>query len=173
MDTIAVLGGFGEVARRLVLAMVIGCALGINRDLQNKPAGLRTHALVALGAALIVITSIGLAHAGTPPDTGSVLRVVQGVITGIGFLGGGVILRDSTAQSVTGLTTAASIWIAACLGIACGAGQWQIALLAVSITLAVLMFGGPVEQAIYSRLRHAGEVQHRSPGRRATDRPRP
>ena len=100
MDTIAVLGGFGEVARRLVLAMVIGCALGINRDLQNKPAGLRTHALVALGAALIVITSIGLAHAGTPPDTGSVLRVVQGVITGIGFLGGGVILRDSTGRVV-------------------------------------------------------------------------
>jgi putative Mg2+ transporter-C (MgtC) family protein len=108
-----------------------------------------------------------------PPDTGSVLRVVQGVITGIGFLGGGVILRDQTSQNVTGLTTAASIWIAACLGIACGAGQWQVALLAVSITLAVLIFGGPIEQAIYTRLRHAGEVQHRSPGRRATDQPRP
>ena len=173
MDTIAVLGGFGEVARRLLLAMLIGCALGINRDLQNKPAGLRTHALVALGAALIMVTSIGLVHASMPADTGSVLRVVQGVITGIGFLGGGVILRDQTSQNVTGLTTAASIWIAACLGIACGAGQWQVALLAVSITLAVLIFGGPIEQAIYARLRHAGEVQHRSPGRRATDQSRP
>jgi len=108
-DPILAAGGFGEVARRLVVAMLIGCALGINRDLRNKPAGLRTHALVALGSALIVVTSIVLAHAVTPPDAGSVLRVVQGVITGIGFLGGGVILRDRETQSVTGLTTAATI----------------------------------------------------------------
>jgi putative Mg2+ transporter-C (MgtC) family protein len=168
-------GGLGEVARRLIVATLIGCALGINRDLRNKPAGLRTHALVALGSALIVLTSIALAYAGQPPDTGSVLRVVQGVITGIGFLGGGVILRDRETQSVTGLTTAATIWISACLGIACGAGQWQMALLTVAITLIVLMFGGPVEQAVYSRLRPEGEASHRSAeprGRRATDRMR-
>ena len=125
-DPILAAGGFGEVARRRVVAMLIGCALGINRDLRNKPAGLRTHALVALGSALIVVTSIVLAHAVTPPDAGSVLRVVQGVITGIGFLGGGVILRDRETQSVTGLTTAATIWISACLGLTCGAGQWQL-----------------------------------------------
>lgn len=173
MDSMVVVGGLAEVARRLVVAMLIGCALGINRDLRNKPAGLRTHALVSLGSALIVVTSIVLAHAGSPPDTGSVLRTVQGVITGIGFLGGGVILRDRETQSVSGLTTAATIWISACLGIACGAGQWQMALLAVAITLTVLIFGGPVEQAIYTRLRPNGEAQHRSPesrGRRATDR---
>ena len=171
----AVVGGFGEVASRLAVAMLIGCALGINRDLRNKPAGLRTHALVSLGAALVVLTSIVLANAGTPPDTGSVLRAVQGVITGIGFLGGGVILRDRETQSVTGLTTAATIWISACLGIACGAGQWQVALLAVAITLVVLIFGGPVEQAIYSRLRPETEQQHRARegrGRRAADRAR-
>jgi putative Mg2+ transporter-C (MgtC) family protein len=174
-DPILAAGGFGEVARRLVVAMLIGCALGINRDLRNKPAGLRTHALVSLGSALIVVTSIVLAHAVTPPDAGSVLRVVQGVITGIGFLGGGVILRDRETQSVTGLTTAATIWISACLGLTCGAGQWQLALLAVAITLVVLIFGGPVEQAVYARLRPGGEAAHRTvrtPGRRATDRAR-
>ena len=129
---------------------------------------------MALGAALIVITSIALAHAAEPADPGSVLRTVQGVITGIGFLGGGVILRDRATQSVTGLTTAATIWIAACLGIACGAGQWQTALLAAAITLAVLMFGGPIEQAVYSRLGPTGPPAHRSPapGRRETDRER-
>jgi putative Mg2+ transporter-C (MgtC) family protein len=174
MDSMAVVGGLGEVARRLIVATLIGSALGINRDLRNKPAGLRTHALVALGSALIVLTSIALAHAGDPPDNGSVLRVVQGVITGIGFLGGGVILRDRESQSVTGLTTAATIWVSACLGIACGAGQWQMALLAVTITLVVLIFGGPVEQAVYSRLRPEGEPVHRPEprGRRATDRVR-
>ena len=175
MDTMAVVGGLGEVARRLIVATLIGCALGINRDLRNKPAGLRTHALVALGSALIVLTSIALAHTGASPDTGSVLRTVQGVITGIGFLGGGVILRDRETQSVTGLTTAATIWISACLGIACGAGEWRMALLAVALTLVVLMFGGPVEQAVYSRLRPDGEPMHRARegrGRRATDRTR-
>ncbi len=175
VDPVLAVGGFAEVARRLVVAMLIGCALGINRDLRNKPAGLRTHALVSLGSALIVIASIVVAHTVTPPDAGSVLRTVQGVMTGIGFLGGGVILRDRETQSVTGLTTAATIWISACLGLTCGAGQWRVALLAVAITLVVLIFGGPVEQAIYARLRPDGDPAHRSPrtaGRRATDRMR-
>lgn len=142
-----------EVVRRLGAAVLIGAALGINRDLRDKPAGLRTHALVTLGAALITVVSIRLASAAGAVDGGSVLRTVQGVITGIGFLGAGVIMRDSGNGSISGLTTAASIWIAACLGVACGAGQWQVGLVAVILTLAVLTIGGPIESAIYKRLR--------------------
>ena len=75
-------------------------------------------------------------------------RVVQGIITGIGFLGGGVILRDESKRTVQGLTTAATIWLAACLGIACGAGQWGITLFSTVAVLLVLLVGEPVERQV-------------------------
>ncbi len=159
------MGGLGEVVLRLIAAMLVGCALGINRDLRDKPAGLRTHALVSLGAALITVVSVQLSYSAGHMDGSSVLRTVQGVITGIGFLGAGVILRDGTTHNVSGLTTAASIWIAACLGVACGAGQWRTATISVVLTLAVLILGGPLEQAIHDRV-HPHDTGRR---RRATD----
>lgn len=152
LDSITLMGGLGEITLRLMAALLIGCALGLNRELRGKPAGLRTHGLVALGAALVMVTSVQLAYHGDQLDGSGVLRSVQGIITGIGFLGGGVILRDDTARSVRGLTTAASIWIAACLGIACGVGQWRVALVAVVLTLAVLIAGGPLERLVHERI---------------------
>jgi putative Mg2+ transporter-C (MgtC) family protein len=151
MDSNALMGGLPEISLRLVAAVLVGCALGLNRELRDKPAGLRTHALVSLGSALVIVISLQLARSSGQLDGSGVLRVVQGIITGIGFLGGGVILHDYRSQNVTGLTTAASIWIAACLGIACGAGQWRVALIAVVLTLLVLVFGGPVERGIHRR----------------------
>ncbi len=81
----------------------------------------------------------------------SVFRVVQGVITGIGFLGAGVILHPANQSTVSGLTTAASVWLAACLGIVCGAGNWSLAIFATGLALAILIFGGLVE-GLFRRL---------------------
>jgi putative Mg2+ transporter-C (MgtC) family protein len=103
-----------DAALRLGSAVAIGGLVGLDRGLRQKPAGLRTHALVSLGAALMTYTGIELA----PAEPSAVTRVLQGVIAGVGFLGGGVILRDAQDLRIRGLTTAASIWIVAGLGMA-------------------------------------------------------
>ena len=135
-----------DAALRLGSAVAIGGLVGLDRGLRQKPAGLRTHALVALGAALMTYTGIELA----PSEPGAITRVLQGVIAGVGFLGGGVILRDAQDLRVRGLTTAASIWIVAGLGMACGAGHWRTGLLASCFTLVVLMGGRHIEQLLAS-----------------------
>jgi putative Mg2+ transporter-C (MgtC) family protein len=145
MDWSSTPGGPLEAFARLATATVVGGALGANRRLREKPAGVRTHALVSLGSALTIVTSIAVAG----PDVGAVTRAVQGVLAGVGFLGGGVILKGTSQQeSVRGLTTAASVWVAATLGVACGAGQWRVALLALGLTLFILVAGGPVERRL-------------------------
>ncbi len=138
-----------ESLLRMTGGAVAGAILGINRDLHHKPAGLRTHALVGLGASVITILSISLAGEG---HSDSVLRVVQGVITGIGFLGAGVILHPANQNTVFGLTTAASVWLSACLGMVCGAGNWGLAILATGLALIILVFGGPVERMFHRAL---------------------
>jgi putative Mg2+ transporter-C (MgtC) family protein len=135
-----------DAALRLGSAVAIGGLVGLDRGLRQKPAGLRTHALVSLGAALMTYTGIEL----VPGQPGEVTRVLQGVIAGVGFLGGGVILRDAQDLRVRGLTTAASIWIVAGLGMACGAGHWRTGLLASGFTLIVLMGGHRIEQLLAS-----------------------
>ena len=142
----------GEVLLRLTIAMLVGALLGLNRELKGKPAGLRTHALVTLGAALmgVICAPPGLLI----PDLSAVSRVIQGVLTGIGFLGGGVILRDSSSQRVHGLTTAATIWMAASLGVACGVGYWLAVGTATALALLVLTFGGVVERWVNKAFHH-------------------
>jgi putative Mg2+ transporter-C (MgtC) family protein len=142
--------GPGEILLRLFVATVIGCVLGLNREIHGKPAGMRTHGLVALGAALISLVAVEVVSNGTLAAGGSVLPVVQGIMAGIGFLGGGVILRDDSHQSVHGLTTAASVWVVASLGIACGLGQWFTAIAALCFTLLVLILLGRVEKRCIS-----------------------
>jgi putative Mg2+ transporter-C (MgtC) family protein len=123
--------------------LLLGSVLGLNRELHGKAAGLRTHALVCVGAALATLLALGpLDH---PTDPNAVSRVIQGLLTGIGFLGAGVILRDPMGH-VTGLTTAATIWICAVLGIVCGLGYWWLLGISVVITLLVLLFGRPLER---------------------------
>jgi len=138
--------GPGQIFLRLLVATLIGTGLGLNREIHGKPAGMRTHALVALGSALITIISLELTTRGDLPDGSAVLRTIQGLMAGIGFLGGGVILRDDSHQSVHGLTTAASVWVVASLGIGCGAGQWLTALMALGLALVVLIFLGRIEK---------------------------
>ena len=106
---------FGMVLARLGIAAVIGGIVGLNREMHGKPAGLRTLALVGLGAALATYLSIEVTASGKVSDMGAVTRVIQGVLTGIGFLGAGVIFRGGDTKKVTGLTTAATIYAWGCL----------------------------------------------------------
>ena len=112
---------WSEAVIRLLAATGIGGAIGLNRELTRKPAGLRTHALVALGSGLVTVTALQLGPGAGGTNADAISRVIQGLIVGIGFVGGGVILHTE-GRSVSGLTTASTIWVAAGLGISCGLG---------------------------------------------------
>jgi putative Mg2+ transporter-C (MgtC) family protein len=138
---------------RLIAAAAVGIAVGFNRDLRGKPLGMRTLALVSLGAALASITAINFADLAAHPDALSrvVQGAVQGVLTGIGFIGAGVVLHDRDSMTVHGLTTAATVWVTAALGIACALAAWMLALTAVVLTLVILFGLGWVEQRLMSK----------------------
>jgi putative Mg2+ transporter-C (MgtC) family protein len=140
-----VLSGNEETALRLGAALMVGGVLGLNRELHGKPAGLRTHALVSLGAAVATIIVLKAPDGSLAADQNAIGRVVQGILTGVGFLGAGVILRDPMGH-VTGLTTAATIWICAVLGTVCGLGHWGILGIAVGFTVFALLLGRPIER---------------------------
>lgn len=145
INACVVLNGNGEIAVRLGAALILGGALGLNRELHGKPAGLRTHGLVSLGAAVATVVALGLPGESRAIDPNAISRVLQGILTGIGFLGAGVILRDPNGH-VTGLTTAATIWICAVLGVACGLGYWSVLVIGVGLTAIVLIIGKPIER---------------------------
>jgi putative Mg2+ transporter-C (MgtC) family protein len=142
-----------DILLRFSMATVVGGMIGLNRELMHKPAGLRIHALVALGAA-VAVSLVAWGAEGTPLHFDAMSRVTQGIITGIGFLGAGVILRTEGGQSVHGLTTAASIWLSACLGCACGAGAWVITACAFALVMLILIVGGSIENWILKRFGH-------------------
>jgi putative Mg2+ transporter-C (MgtC) family protein len=113
-----------DLAARMLIAAVLGAAIGLEREIHEHPAGMRTHLLVALGSAIFTELSIyGFAATTTAPIDPS--RVAAQIVSGIGFLGAGAILKYGT--SIRGLTTAASLWTAAAIGMAAGAGEWLIA----------------------------------------------
>ena len=138
-----------DVLARLLVATLAGAVLGFDREIQQKPAGLRTLALVSLGSALF--TTFSLTYQGPVPA--DPFRVVQGVITGIGFLGAGVILHRGDSAAVSGVTTAASIWIAAAMGIGCGLGRWFETLTGLGLAMVVLV----VVRGLESQLRTRGK----------------
>ncbi len=150
-----------ETITRLLAAVVCGTVLGLNRELHAKPAGVRTQGLVALGAALVTITAYDLV---TPVDAGGVTRAIQGVVAGVGFLGAGVIVHGAKVKDVHGLTTAALTWVSACLGIACGAGQWTAAGGALAFAFLLLVVGGPIERML-SNASPRAETPGKSPER--------
>src|SRR5688500_18840088 len=117
MDTVSPPQTIWEIAGRLALATLLGAAVGINREWEGKPAGLRTHALVALGGALFTLIGLFL-----NPNPSSMGPILQGITAGIGFIGAGVIMRRPELHDVQGLTTAAAIWVVAAIGVAVGAG---------------------------------------------------
>ncbi|OIM98812.1 MgtC/SapB transporter [Polynucleobacter sp. QLW-P1DATA-2] len=137
---------YGTIALRLGLALLVGAILGLNRWLHHKSAGIRTHALVSIGSATAVLLISDFVR----DDAQSVSRVLQGLITGLGFLGAGVIIREQRSQKIFGLTTAASIWSCALIGAAFGAGQFALGGLSLGAILLTLIIGGPLEKLVAS-----------------------
>ena len=129
--------GILQIALRLLCAMLIGTIIGFEREFNHRPAGLRTHILVALGACTVSILGETLfAHYSAMGATPDPARLSAQVITGVGFLGAGTIMKEGV--SVKGLTTAASVWAVACMGIACGYGYYALALAGMVFTLITL-----------------------------------
>lgn len=149
-----------EITLRLTAAIFVGSLIGLDRNLHGKPTGIRTLGLVSLGACVLTLAGTNFLTGQGNVDASAVSRVIQGLVTGIGFLGSGVIVRDNGSDRVRGLTTAASIWITAILGILCGLGSWQIAAIALFLVFVLFVFGKPVERALHRRwLRKPAEEQ--------------
>ncbi len=134
-----------EIVLRLTAATLAGAAIGLNRDLHAKRTGVRTLGLVSLGSALGVMAA---AHVGGPGDAS---RAMQGILTGIGFLGAGVIIRSASGTRIHGLTTAAATWLTACIGIACAVADWRIVVPGLILAFIILIWGGDFEKAVRSR----------------------
>lgn len=140
-----------EIALRMCLATFAGVLLGVNRWLHHKSAGVKTHALVSIGAALAILIVMPVEISGgnlnnISADAAS--RVLQGLLTGVGFLGAGVIIHNSKGKRIEGLTTAASIWITTLLGAAIGSGQLVLGSIAIFLTSIVLLLGNFIERYV-------------------------
>lgn len=129
-----------HIVIRLLAAALLGAIIGIQREKAGKPAGLRTHILVCLGTAVFILACSGV---GMTLDAQS--RVIQGIVTGIGFIGAGTILKLDNQNAITGLTTAAGVWMTAAIGVAVGVGNLGVAALGTMLTLIILALAGPFE----------------------------
>ena len=139
---------------RLLLSAGLGAVIGFEREYRRKPAGLRTNILIAIGSALFTILSVSMTSGAGDPS-----RVAGQIVTGIGFLGGGAILRNR--DTVHGMTTAATIWVNAAIGVACGAAQYPLAIATTALTLVVLVVLPPIE--LYFERRAGWPDRHRPP----------
>jgi putative Mg2+ transporter-C (MgtC) family protein len=129
-----------SLVTRLLTAMILGALIGAQRERSGKPAGLRTHMLVAMGGALFVLAPLEARM-----ELDGVSRVIQGIVTGIGFIGAGAILKLQDKREIEGLTTAAGIWMTAAVGIAAGLGRLGLALVSTVLTWITLSIIGKIE----------------------------
>lgn len=136
-------GHLAIVILRILTAILLGGIVGIERERAGKPAGLRTHMLVSLGTAVVV-----LACSGAAMSMEGLSRVIQGIVTGIGFIGAGSILKLDDERRIEGLTTAAGLWMTAAVGVAVGLGALGVALIGTIVTLLVLALEGVLESRI-------------------------
>lgn len=132
-----------HVLIRLIAATMLGAIVGYQREKAGKPAGLRTHILVTLGTTVFV-----LACSGYGMSSDGLSRVIQGIITGIGFIGAGSILKLNEERNIQGLTTSAGIWMTAAIGVAVGLGSLGVAILSTALTLIILALAAPLEHRI-------------------------
>jgi putative Mg2+ transporter-C (MgtC) family protein len=131
-----------QITLRLSFALILGAIIGLERQLRHKPAGLRTHMLVSLASAIFTLIPWEITSGESNLDANILSRIIQGIAAGVGFLGAGEILRESSQGSqraeVHGLTSAAAIWVSASLGIAAGCGLWELGLIGAVFTFLVL-----------------------------------
>jgi len=137
---------FTRFVVRLVLAVILGAAIGYERERRRRAAGLRTHMLIALGVASVVIAA---EQAGLEPSDLS--RVLQGILAGIGFLGAGAILKQGETEHIKGLTTAASVWATSAIAIAAALGRAATAVIATIIALVILAVLAPLERRMRTK----------------------
>ncbi|MDE2378100.1 MgtC/SapB family protein [Bradyrhizobium sp.] len=142
--------GWQDILLRLGIAALAGSAIGLNRDLQGKPIGLKTLGIVGLSTATVVVLAVQFAEPGKMTDATS--RVIQGILTGIGFLGAGVIVHQRHGFRIRGLTSAACTFLAACVGIVCGVGQWNIVGIALALAFVLLTVGRLTERWLHQIL---------------------
>jgi putative Mg2+ transporter-C (MgtC) family protein len=145
-----------EIAARIGGAALVGIVLGLNRWLHHKSAGVKTHALVAVGAATAVLCGQpGSLQQPLPvPELEAASRILQGLLAGIGFLGAGVIIHNARGRRIQGLTTAASIWATTVIGAAFGIGRFSLAWVAVTALVGVLIIGNGLERWLARALGH-------------------
>ncbi|MDQ3749971.1 MAG: MgtC/SapB family protein [Acidobacteriota bacterium] len=134
------LNQFARIVIRLVAATLFGAAIGVQREKVGKPAGIKTHILVTLGTTVFVLTCSGY---GMSSD--GLSRVIQGITTGVGFIGAGSILKIDKERDIQGLTTAAGIWMTAAIGVTVGLGGLGLALLSTILALIILTIVGRIE----------------------------
>ena len=144
-------GHLAIVLLRTVMAVILGGVVGMQREKVGKPAGLRTHMLVCLGTAVVVLGCSGVGM-----DMDGLSRVIQGIVTGIGFVGAGTILKLTDQREIQGLTTAAGLWMTAAIGVAVGLGALGIAVIATVLMVIVLSLQG-VEEALNKRGQNQGD----------------
>jgi putative Mg2+ transporter-C (MgtC) family protein len=152
---------WAEIVLRLGVATLAGGLIGLNRDLHGKPIGLKTLALVGLATAMVV--ALADPSGDTTKISPEASRIIQGIVTGIGFLGAGVIVRAEHHFRVRGLTSAACTWLTACVGIACGIGQWRIVVVALAITFGLLTVGHRLERWLHRVLGGRDDPAPKSP----------
>ncbi len=145
-----------QIITRLVLALVLSGAIGLEREVKRKNAGLRTHILVCLGSCLMMLTSLYIFDIYMIQTEFDPMRLAAGVITGIGFLGAGAIIRYG--EAVRGLTTAATIWIVAGVGIALGCGFYKGALYTTGLTLFALFILSWLERSVTKECKNGKEI---------------
>jgi putative Mg2+ transporter-C (MgtC) family protein len=150
-----------EIVLRLGVATLAGGLIGLNRDLHGKPIGLKTLGLVGLATAMVVVLATLASDPSKLSDAAS--RVMQGILTGIGFLGAGVIVRAEHDFRVRGLTSAACTWLTACMGIACGLGQWRIIAIAFVFAFTLLIVGRRLERWLHRMLGGKDDPEQKSP----------
>ena len=156
MDPALLTDDWLEALRRLGAATVVGAIIGLDRELLGKPLGFRTLTVVSIASCALTVAAVryDMGLGGTHHET--VGRAIQGLMAGIGFLGGGVILH-TRHRHVQGLTTAALVWLTAALGVVCGLASWPIVAIALMLAMIVLLVGGPLERLLVAA-RRRGDI---------------
>lgn len=142
-----------DTTMRLLVAACLGAVIGLDRELRNRPAGLRTHMMTALAAAVFTVMTIELHSEFTrlaPDAAADPIRIIEAVTAGVAFLAAGAIIQ--ARGEVHGLTTGAGMWLAGALGVACGAGRYQIAVTALVLATIILIVLYPLEEALNRKL---------------------